>query len=372
MDPCDIPIPAIQAGCVAVGTTDSIVTSAASSALDSIGEAFARGAETVLSATFEAIAATSTVDLGAAFVSRNASALASVALVLIVGLFIVQAATAAIRQEPGGLVRALTGAGFAVLGTAVAATVVQALLVVVDQISAGIASLAGTSIEEAARQLLDVALLLQLAGTPAGSALMVLFGLFYIVGAVLTLGTLLVRNALLIVAVVVAPLAFAGGAARITSTWVRRWIQVTLALILSKLAIVLVFVIAVGLVGDATGIGAVLSGLILLLLACLAPWACFKILDFAGTNVASEWHRGTNGATVAAVNQGRVTATSILRTAAPVLGGGAGAAAAAGATASSGQATPPPPAPPLNPPMLTPPAPVSGPARQDASSGGAT
>ena len=67
---------------------------------------------------------------------------------------------------------------------------------------------------------------------------MVLFGILYIVGAALTLGTLLVRSALIIVAVVVAPLAFAGGAARITSTWVRRWIQVTLALILSKLAIV--------------------------------------------------------------------------------------------------------------------------------------
>ena len=369
MDPCDIPIPAIQAGCVAAGTTDSFVTSAASSALDAIGEGVARGAETVLSATFEAIAATTTVDLGAAFISRNASALASVALVLIVGLFIVQAATAAIRLEPGGLLRALTGAGFAVLGTAVAASVVQLLLVVVDQISAGIAAMAGTTIEEAARQLLDVALLLQLAGTPAGSTLMVLFGVLYIVGAVLKLGTLLVRNALLIVAVVVAPLAFAGGAARVTSSWVRRWIQVTLALILAKLAIVLVFVIAVGMVGNARGIGAVLSGLILLMLACLAPWACFKVLDFAGTGVATEWHRATNGSTVAAINQGRLSATSILRTAAPVLGGaGAGAAAV---TATSGGRTSAPVPPPLRPPMLTPPEPASSPSRHESPSGSA-
>ena len=371
MDPCDIPIPAIQAGCVVAGTTDSVITSAAAGAMDSMGEAFARGAETVLSATFEAIAATSTVDLSAAFVGRNASALASVALVLIVGLFVVQAVTAAIRQEPGGLLRALTGTGFAVLGTAVAATVVQALLAVVDQISAGIASLAGTSIEEAARELLDVAFLLQLAGTAAGSALMVLFGILYIVGAALTLGTLLVRSALIIVAVVVAPLAFAGGAARITSTWVRRWIQVTLALILSKLAIVIVFVIALGLVGDATGIGAVLSGLILLLLACLAPWACFKVLDFAGTSVASDWHRATNGSTVAAVNQGRVTASSMLRHASPMLGG-AGAAASVGSGPSPGQTGTPAAPPPLPPPMLTPPEPSTPSSRQDAHSGGAT
>jgi hypothetical protein len=140
-------------------------------------------------------------------------------------------------------------------------------------------------------------------------------------------------------------------------------------LILSKLAIVLVFVIAVGLVGDATGVGAVLSGLILLLLACLAPWACFKILDFAGTGVASEWHRATNGSTVAAINQGRVTATSMLRTAAPVLGG-AGATAAVVSTSPSGQTTSPTSPPPLRPPVLTPPEPASTTSRQDSPSGG--
>src|SRR3712207_9278543 len=40
----------------------------------------------------------------------------------------------------------------------------------------------------------------------------------------------------------------------------RRWVQVTLALILSKLAIVIVFVVAVGMLGEAQGIGALLSG----------------------------------------------------------------------------------------------------------------
>jgi len=334
MEPCDIL--AFTPGCVA----GHLVGSASSGVLDAIGNAFAGAAESVMNAVFDAIVTTTTVDLTASYVTSNAAALGSVALVLVVGLFVIQVITAGIRREPGGLGRAVTGAGFAVLGTAAAATVVQSLLVVIDGLCDGIAGLAGTSIQDAARRLLDATLLMKLTQVGGGgSALMIVFGLLFIAGAVLTLGTLLVRQALIVIAVVVAPLALAGGTARITTGWVRRWAQVTLALILSKLAIVIVFVVAVGMVGDGEGIGALLSGLILLLLAALAPWACFKVLDFAGTHIAAEWHRATNGASIAVANQGRFTAQSLMRTVAPIVGGataGPAGVAAAGAATSGG------------------------------------
>lgn len=323
---------------------------AAGGVLDAIGRAFASAAESVMHAVFDAIGATTTVDLSAPYVTRNAAALGSVALVLIVGLFVVQVIVAAVRREPGGLGRAVTGAGAAILGTAASVAVVQALLAAVDGICEGIADLAGTSIQAAARQLLDVTVLTKLPTSGVGgSALMILFGLLFIVGAVLTLGTLLVRQALIVIAVVVAPLALAGGTARVTSRWVMRWVQVTLALVLSKLAIVIVFVVAIGMLGEASGIGALLSGFILLLLAALAPWACFKVLDFAGTQVAGEWHRATNGSTLAAVHQGRVSVQSLMRTVAPIVGGatggpgGAAAGAAAGSAGSGASRSGPPP-----------------------------
>jgi hypothetical protein len=338
MDMCDL-LP-ISPACLASDAVSGVGSFAAGGILDSIGGAFASAAESVMDAVFDAISTTTTVDLTADYVGRNAAALGSVALVVIVGLFVVQVIAAAIRREPGGLGRAVTGAGAATLGTAAAAAVVQALLIAVDGICDGIASLAGTSIQDAARGLIDVALLSDVAmiGGGAGGALLIVFGLLFIVGAALTLGTLLVRQALIVIAVVVAPLALAGGAARITSGWVVRWVQVTLALILSKLAIVIVLVVAVGMVGGATGIGALLSGLILLLLASLAPWACFKVLDFAGTHVAGEWHRSTNGSTIAVANQGRMSVQSMVRSVTAVVGGAsagpAGAAAAGGAAAS--------------------------------------
>lgn len=390
-DICDVPIPAIQAGCAIPDAASSLAGAASGTVLGSIGESFARGAETVLDAVFELISTTTTVDLTAGYVTRNAAALASVALVLVVGLFVAQLVGAVIRQQPGGLARAVTGAATAVLGTAAAAAVTQSLLIAVDAICDGIAAMAGTTIQDAARRLLDINSLLQMSGAGGGgAALMIVFGLLFIIGATLTLGTLLVRNALIVVAVVVAPLAFAGGASRLTSGWVRRWVQVTLALILSKLAIVIVFVVAIGMLGEARGVGALLAGLILLLLAVMAPWACFKVLDFAGTQIASEWHRSTNGSTLAALHQGQVSARSMMRTVAPVLGGGAGAAAggaaAGGQTGTAGKhsngsapAVPRPPTSPVPPaggsglddgtrhrPDGAPPASSSAPARQDA------
>ncbi len=336
MDICDLGT--IAYACMAADAAATAVTDvAAEGILNTLSDNFANAVETVLDAVFEAISSTTTVDLSAAYVERNTAALASVALILIVGLFVIQVLTAALRGEPGGLGRALLGAGTAVLGTAAAAAITQSLLVAVDEICDAIAALAGTSIEDAARKLLDISMLLDLTGnTGARAVLVIVFGALFIIGAILTLGTLLVREALIVVAVVVAPLAIAGTTARLTTGWVRRWIQVTLALILSKLAIVVVFVVAVGMVGEGGGLGALLSGLILLLLACLAPWACFKFLDFAGTSVASEWHRATNGSTLAAVHQGRTTAQSLMRTAAPIVGGHGGVAASR--AASSGGA----------------------------------
>jgi len=364
MDMCDL-LP-LSPACVASGAVGGVGAFATGGILDSIGGAFASAAETVMNAVFDAVSTTTTVDLTAQYVTRNAAALGSVGLVLIVGLFVVQVVGAAIRREPGGLARAVTGAGLATLGTAAAAAVVQALLIAVDGICDGIAGLAGTSIQGAARGLIDAALLTEVAtaGTGgAGGALLIIFGLLFILGAALTLGTLLVRQALIVIAVVVAPLALAGGASRITSGWVVRWVQVTLALILSKLAIVIVFVVAIGMVGEATGIGALLSGLILLLLASLAPWACFKILDFAGTHVAGEWHRATNGSTIAVANQGRVGVQSVLRSVTAVVGGaggGAAGAAAGGAAASGGTRSGPPPIPVLSHAWSTPTASTPG------------
>ena len=83
LDYCDL-MP-IAPSCLVEGAMGAV----GSTIFDGIAKAFSGAVEAVLDATFEAISAATTVDLGAEHVGRNAAVLTSVALVLIVGLFVV-------------------------------------------------------------------------------------------------------------------------------------------------------------------------------------------------------------------------------------------------------------------------------------------
>src|SRR3546814_9604046 len=57
--------------------------------------------------------------------------------------------------------------------------------------------------------------------------------------------SLLIRKALLLVAIVLAPIAFAGAAWDVTRGWIGKWAAFVVALIISKLVLVVVFLIAI-------------------------------------------------------------------------------------------------------------------------------
>src|SRR5690242_7936229 len=63
----------------------------------------------------------------------------------------------------------------------------------------------------------------------------------------------MVRQVLIVVTAVFAPLAFAGSLADITVAWTRRWVETTVALIVAKLILVLIFVVGLGLLVDGVG-----------------------------------------------------------------------------------------------------------------------
>jgi hypothetical protein len=133
--------PVASAACDAADAAGGVVGAATGSVLSAMGESFGRAAGAVLDAVFGLISSATRVDLGAGYVTSNAATLSTVALVVAVGLFVVQVVGSAVRGEPGGLGRAVVGAGVAVIGAAAAATVTQTLLVVVDGLCDGIASL---------------------------------------------------------------------------------------------------------------------------------------------------------------------------------------------------------------------------------------
>jgi hypothetical protein len=106
------------------------------------------------------------------------------------------------------------------------------------------------------------------------------------------------RQLLVIVAAVMTPIAFAGGAADITRSWVRRWIEFTGALIASKLLLVIILMIGMSVFegagmqttpdGQTTSSQAgtqLAAGAVLLLLAGFAPWIAIKMFQFAGDSL---------------------------------------------------------------------------------------
>ena len=124
-----------------------------------------------------------------------------------------------------------------------------------------------------------------------GSAALLLLSLACIVATVIVYAALVVRKVLIVVTAIFAPIAFAGSLADITASWTRRWIETTIALIASKLILILIFIAGYGIlihgVGE-SGTGAsqkvtqVISGILVLFVAGFAPWMAIKLVHFTG------------------------------------------------------------------------------------------
>lgn len=111
--------------------------------LGGLGSAFVRGAAQIGELALSALDSTTTVDLGVAWFRANVAVIATIALPVVVTLFVIQVLGSVVRREPGGLVRGVVGVGRALLGSAFALAVTQLALTAVDGICQYIAAAAG-------------------------------------------------------------------------------------------------------------------------------------------------------------------------------------------------------------------------------------
>ena len=131
---------------------------------------------------------------------------------------------AVLRREPASLTRAVVGVGAGILGAAASIGVVEALLAATDALCDGIVHTTGLgSIAHLGSKIAPAAALTSL----ASPALMLILGLGYVVASFFVWAVFIVRKAMIIVAAVFAPVAFAGAAAHATSGWVRKWVEFT-------------------------------------------------------------------------------------------------------------------------------------------------
>ncbi len=280
--------------------------------LSSVCQAAGEGAATLVSAPFDYLAAgtgaaaqwlfetmwtvldqTTLVDLSNPGYLHVYDLLFGVAAVLVVIFFLAQLITGMVRRDPGALARAALGAGKAVLGSFLVVTLTGLLLQVTDELTVGVVQAAGMSMDELGTLLAALfsgLTLITLPAPGAGAIITIFLAGLTIAATAIVWFTLLVRKALLLIAVVLGPVALTGSAWDATRAWFGRWASFVLALIVSKLVVVLVLLVAVVQLGvpidlDLQSVADPLAGVVLLCVAGFAPYLVYKLIAWSGLDM---------------------------------------------------------------------------------------
>ncbi|HUA02781.1 MAG TPA: hypothetical protein VMB27_02685 [Solirubrobacteraceae bacterium] len=261
------------------------VASTASTALGlaAIGTFVLGGAGDVLNETAAALGTTTAPQLRTTWFSGTYWRMTAIAAVLTLPFLFAAAVQALIRSDLGLLARAAFGyLPLAMLAIAIAAPVTMLLLAATDELCAFISSAAG----DASAHFLDKveALIGGLTALTSSPFLAFLVGLFMVGAAFALWIELLMREAAVYVIVLMLPLAFAAMVWPARRIWAVRAVELLIALILSKFAIVAVLSLggaAISSGADHGSVTAVMAGAVLIMLAAFSPWALIRMIPLA-------------------------------------------------------------------------------------------
>lgn len=270
----------------------SAASSIADSAFNEIAKDFGTAAGDAVNWLWGQISGATAISLSGSAFTNDLAIVTTLAIVVATGLFLIQIIASVLRRDGGGLARGVKGLLVAFLGSVAAIAITILLLAAVDSLSAGFVEVAtGDSMQQMGTAILTATSLTAVTNPAA----MLLLALIVLGAVVVVWGAMMVRKLLIIVAAVFAPLAFAGATADISTSWVRRWIEMMVALIVSKLILVIIFVIGLGVLtdglGETTGTGGVsatqtitqtIIGALILLMGGFAPWLAIKLVHFGG------------------------------------------------------------------------------------------
>jgi len=213
-----------------------------------------------------------------------------VGVFVMLGFFMLQVIGSMIRREPAALSRAALGLAKSILGSFVALALLGTALEITDQLCMGIVNAAGTNMNEMGDKVAVLAAglgAINLTAPGAGSILTIFLASLAIVGAMVVWISLLIRKALLLIAIVFAPIALAGSSWDHTRSWVSRWATFVIAMILSKVVLVVIFLLATAQVSapidaDLESVSQPMAGVVLMLMAGFAPYLTYKAIAFMG------------------------------------------------------------------------------------------
>ena len=277
---------ALNPMCLAGQAAQDATTGAVDSAFSRMAGYFGLAATNATSWLWKEIDTATTLDLSSPRLAKEMAATASVAAVLCLGLFVIQVIASVLRREPAALGRGLQGLLISFVGSALALAATRVLLGAVDSLSAGLVQYTmGTNINGLGSKLAFTSL-----ANVQNPAVTLIFSVVILAAVVVVWAAMMIRKVMLLIAAVLAPLAFAGATADITRGWVRKWVEFVCAMIVSKLLLVIILSIGISVFngagqagGGVTQTGTQLAGgALILLMGGFAPWVAIKMFSFAG------------------------------------------------------------------------------------------
>ena len=284
---CDVPV--ISTVCETAGEAAASLVSAP---FDWLAQAMGGAAGWLFEAVWSVFDTTTLVDVQRLGFVSVFNLVFGIAVFVMLLFFALQLITGMIRRDPTALTRAALGLGKSVLGSFVVITLVALLLEITDQLCVGIIQAAGETTETMGDKIAALVLALSglsIAAPGVGAIIMIFLAGLAIASAAIVWLSLLIRKSLLLVAVALAPLAFSGSSWDAARGWVGKWAMFVIALILSKLVLVVIFLVAITQVAapidvDLASVSDPLSGIVLMALAGFAPYLTYRFLAFVGTD----------------------------------------------------------------------------------------
>lgn len=345
-----------------------VADSAASSVFDGIVSWMARGLAVLIEWIWSTLDTATTPRITEAwFTTDLMGPISLLALAVVVALMLASAIQAALAGRPEQIVDAFKQGAWSIVATAMSITVIDLLLGIVDEVSAGIWATARPDLQ----RLLEGVVTAMSAGAVTGmgflAVLMLLFMYLALIGLAVALA---MRNALIYVAALMAPLVFASSVLPLFRESARKIVHLAVALIVSKLAIVAALTLAVKMMANATdltptgdqlqdgvgSLGVLFAGVICFTVASITPMVLYKLMPtvegaVVGAGIAGGWGRGAMTgmyATSTAKNLGgsvaKLASGPVPGGGGPAQGGGPGggsSASAGGPAGSSSSATAP-------------------------------
>jgi hypothetical protein len=250
--------------------------------LAAIGAWVLGGAKFALHETAKVLAATTRPQLQSTWFSAAYWRMAGVAALLTLPFLFAAAVQAVMRSDLSLLARATLGyLPLALLAVSVAAPLTTLLLAASDEMSAIVSSAAGNAgAHFLDRASLTIGGLTLLSGSPF---LAFLVGLLTAAGTLALWIELLMREAAVYVIVLMLPLVFAALVWPARRVWAIRTVEMLIALILSKFAIVAVLALGGAAMSQSVGhsVTGFLAGIVLVVLAAFAPWALVRLMPLS-------------------------------------------------------------------------------------------